>query len=229
VIKGYEKMLIQSGAVRIATTLHTRFALRNGSYSYVYVDHGDLICQPETNKVLVDAVGQYIRQYFHPDRTILVNVDSKASPQLTGAIAVAAEYRQIVVLPEATHREERGLKLRVRMPIEINPGDKIVIVDDVLTPNDFTALRVADLVRGHLREKFGTAENEVYLVVGLVREPDEAVPQLRDRGIEVRSLTTLGAVIRGAWPKLDSDQRQRLLDEFPTLPQDAEIRELVQT
>src|SRR6266568_3258888 len=109
VIKGYEKMLIQSGAVRIATTLHTRFALRNGSYSYVYVDHGDLICQPETNKVLVDAVGQYIRQYFHPDRTILVNVDSKASPQLTGAIAVAAEYRQIVVLPEATHRRERGL------------------------------------------------------------------------------------------------------------------------
>src|SRR6266568_3258890 len=83
--------------------------------------------------------------------------------------------------------------------------------------------------RSSYSPKRHTAENAVYLVVGLVREPDEAVPQLRDRGIEVRSLTTLGAVIRGAWPKLDSDQRQRLLDEFPTLPQDAEIRELVQT
>jgi hypothetical protein len=228
VIKSYEEMLIQSGAVKIAPGLGDRFQLRNGSYSYVYVDHGDLICQPETNNVFVGAIGKYIKQQFAPDSTILVNVDSKASPQLTGAVAVAAKYRQIVVLPEATHREEQGLRLRIRLPATIGAHDKIVIVDDVLTPHDMTASRIAELVRDELNQRFdGSAANEVHLVVGLVRDPEVAVRGLSDSKIHVHWLTTLADLVHGVWPRLDSEQKQRLRDEFPLLSQQAEESELV--
>jgi orotate phosphoribosyltransferase len=219
VLKAYEKMLVTSGAVKVADGPDYTFSLRNGASSSVYVDHGDLLCYPKTNKVLLKALKRYVVRAFPADRTILANVDSKASPQLTGAIAATVGYRQIVVLPETTYENERGLRLRLRVPSDVAPEDRIVIIDDVLTPNDMTAVRIAHLVRADLRARLGSAADtiEVHLVVGLARDPLTARAELAEHGVKVHWLTTLPQVLDGLLPSLQADQQDCLSREFPSI------------
>jgi orotate phosphoribosyltransferase len=216
----YGRILVQSGAMRVAADLRGRFRLRNGAYSWVYLDHGDLLCQPETNSVLTKVLVSYIRAKFDPQHTVLANVDSKSSPQLTGAIASIGSYRQVVVLPEVTYRRERGMRLRLRLPAQLTERDSIVIVDDVLTPSDTTGLQVAKLVRRHVAERVGGKPRsvEVHLVVGVARDPSIACPPLQRNGIRVHWLKTLDEIISGAWPDLPVSQRERLRREFPAAP-----------
>jgi orotate phosphoribosyltransferase len=180
------------------------FRLRNGSSSDVYVDHGMLLCRPDTNRALVDSLGYYVTQRFSARNPILSNVDSKSSPQLVGAIATAQHLRQIVVSPEATFLAERGPLRRLRLPVEIAPHDVIVVVDDVLTANDDTALLVVELIRQSLADRLGPADAatvEFHVVVALIRDAGAAPLRLERAGIEVHWLAELEQVLgemRGA-------------------------------
>lgn len=219
----YRKMLIGSGALKVADEPERPFQLRNGTRSLAYIDHGDLLCQPATNTVLVEAVGQYVANAFNPNDVILANVDSKASPQLTGAIAATRRYRQIVVLPDLTYRQEKGMNLALRAPADIGAHDKIVIIDDVHTPRDVTALRVAELIRRTLGARLGEeaiGRVEMHLVVGVARDPAAIRSELAGHGIESHWLTTLPDVLTEAWPTLDDPQREALIKEFPIGPDD---------
>ena len=173
-IEAYRKSLIESGAVKIAMNANAAFQLRNGSKSNIYVDHSEILCQPETNVALVRALIQYLNHTFEANRVVLVNVDSKASPQLTGAIAAAGGFRQILVLPEAVYYAEKGIRRRLRFPNNISSRDVIVIIDDVLTPHDTTALRVAELVRSELTHVKGfttqVGNPSFHIMVGLVQD-----------------------------------------------------------
>lgn len=215
-VVAYRRMLVESGALKIAEELKKPFRLRNGTRSFAYIDHGNLLCQPETNMIMVNAVGQYVSQTFKGSNVVLANVDSKASPQLTGAVAVTGRYRQIVVLPDLTYRREKGMNLRLRMPDELNAEDKIVIIDDVHTPRDVTARNVADLIRSTLAGRLGAAIKcvEMHLVVGVARDPGSIRSELAGHGIEPHWLTTMHDLLETAWPRLGNPQREALEQEF---------------
>jgi orotate phosphoribosyltransferase len=217
-LNAYRKSLIDSGAVKVAVNANAAFQLRNGVESCIYIDHGDILCQPETNSVLVSALIQYLKNNFEPDRVILVNVDSKTSPQLTGAIAIAGGFRQILVLPETVYHEERGTRRRMRFPDSISSQDMIVIIDDVLTPYDTTALNVAKLVRSELdhMEEFASQGTKAsfHLMVALVRDESLVSSLLKKWDIKVHWLATLEDVIASLWPRLAEEQRIGLTREM---------------
>jgi orotate phosphoribosyltransferase len=198
-VEAYRESLIRSGAVKIAPNDNELFRLRNGSVSKFYVDHGDLLCEPAANASLVRALLHLIKSTFDPKRVVLVNVDSKSSPQLTGAIAAAGGFRQIIVLPEAVFLAENGTERRLRIPQKLYHDDRIVIVDDVLTPGDETAIKVAEIVRSEIERRMtgrSSGAHEFHLTVGLIREPDKAVGLVQEQGIrEVHYLTTLDSVV----------------------------------
>lgn len=196
--RAYRDAVARSGAIKIADRPERYFRLRNGSLSPVYVDHGSLLCRPETNRLLVKSLGREIAVLAGFRPVVLANVDSKSSPHLVGAIATERKYRQIVVVPEAVHKAEQGLNLRARLPGDLREDDRIVIVDDVLTPSDTTALRAIELIRRELEEALGTiraSKVQYSLVVGCIREPDKVLRSFQDTGITVRWLASLDEVL----------------------------------
>jgi hypothetical protein len=133
---------------------------------------------------------------------------------LTGAIAAAGAFRQILVLPEEVYHAEKGTHRRLRIPNNISSQDIIVIIDDVLTPRDTTALHVAELVRAELIHIKDFTAHDVnppfHLVVGLVRDQALVQGAQKNRHIKVHWLATLDEVIAGLCRELGEDEQARL-------------------
>ncbi len=133
--------------------------------SWVYVDQSRLLCQPETLNPCLEMISSYLNNNFPPENTILVNIDSKFSPQITGALAALLGYRQVVINPEATTRAEKGVNLKLRLPCNVKRSDTFVMIDDTLTSGG-TVLNVAKLVRSEL--KTDSIESKFFLLVCLL-------------------------------------------------------------
>jgi orotate phosphoribosyltransferase len=206
VAKRYREILLSSNALKLAPSPSRPFKLRNGSYSPVYVDHSLLLCEPDSNKFLVEALESLVKQLFERHEPVLCNVDSKSSPHLAGAIATRCNYRQIVITHRSTYVAENGTMLRVRLPSVIEEGDPIVIVDDVLTPYDQTAIQVVELVRKALAERFGknrVKHYPIHAIVALLRGGNEAPIELRSHDVQVHWLSSLEHILGGPDPTLD--------------------------
>ena len=211
-IDKYVTALVQSGAVKVATDPEHPYELRNGDPSVVYVDHGQLLCHPETFQPFVGALAEYVLDQFPGPSTILVNVDSKSSPHMVGALASLLHLRLVVVNPESTKQAERGLNLGVRLPMQVSPTDRLLFVDDVFTEKDETVANAATLVREAFVPRLGNTL-ETHLLVGLLRGNTEAsVRQLRLHGIMLHWLVTLDEIIEKARPTL-TDQQLGTLDQ----------------
>jgi orotate phosphoribosyltransferase len=217
-VEAYRRALLQSGGVKIADDPDGRFRMRSGTESWVYVDHGDLLCQPETNIPYIEAMTYYIQSTFPRETTVLVNVDSKSSPHTAGAIATLAAYRQIVVIPQDIQQAEKGTNRRVRMPQQLEGLHSVVIVDDVLTTGT-TALNIAELVVSELRQRIGDeaiSKVNFHLIAGLARNPDKAVQNLQRHSITAHwFLTLLHDVIIKKWPEMTEMQKAGFREEFP--------------
>jgi orotate phosphoribosyltransferase len=217
-VERYQRSLLDSGALRVSTS--KPFTLRNGTRSRIYIDHGEVLCEPTSNGVLISAMMHYIASNFRAEKIVLVNVDSKSSPQITGAIAAIGGYRQVVVLPDAVRQAEKATERRFRLPLSLSPDDEFLIVDDVLTPGDLTAVNVALALRDELRQAgFGRtgdahAEPTFRLLVALARNPAEGGSILEENAVEPHWLTTLTEVISASWDSLDGDERNLLATEL---------------
>lgn len=210
--EAYTTALIQAGAVKVAPDADHLFELRNGTTSCVYVDHGEVLCQPNTFQPYINALAESVRDNFPERSTILVNVDSKSSPQTVGALASSLHLRQAVVNPDATRLAEKGPNLTVRLPQEVNTGDILIVVDDVFTEDDTTAIAAISLVRDAIVGRLGEAKQETHLVVGLLRgNAEKATQQLGLFSVRLHYLTTLEAVLEKGWPEFTLLQRQALI------------------
>ncbi|HSX01660.1 MAG TPA: hypothetical protein VLF67_05460, partial [Candidatus Saccharimonas sp.] len=190
-IEAYTMALIQGGAVKVAPDTDHLFELRNGTKSCAYVDHGEILCQPDTFQPYIDALADSVCNNFPEHSTILVNVDSKSSPHTVGALASLLRLRQIVVNPEATRLAEKGPSLGVRLPKEIKASDTLVVIDDVFTEGDTTAIDAVSLAIDAIASRFGVTEQETHLVVGLLRgDMGKATKQLERSKIKLHWLTT---------------------------------------
>lgn len=216
----YIKAVIDAGAVKIAPTLGERFKLRSGGLSWIYVDHGDMLCQPNTEKPFIDAIGTLIEYTFPQDRVVLVNLASKASPHETGAVAYRNGLRQIIISPDEVAQAEKGTNRRVRLPHQMNDDDILVVVDDVLTKGG-TLKEGLVIVKDALRERFGERADmfPIHLVVGMSRASSETMEMLKGKGIEVTSLASIEEIIISTWSSFSTEQQSGLLGEFPMLAQ----------
>ena len=217
-VERYRDGLYRSGAVLVATDGEQLFGLRSGGESWVYVDHGELMTKPEHFRPFVTALALQIRQLFDPEKVVLLNVLSKCSPQMTGAVAYSGEFRQIGVLSDAVAEAEKGTRRGLRVPKDIGVGDTLVFLDDVLTTGK-TVVETMTRVRNGLVERLGevAGEMQVHLLVGLARNPEKATNDLLGYGIQPHWLTTLDEVIRQCWPALTSVQQNGLKREFGNL------------
>lgn len=210
-VEAYEIALVQAGAVKVAPGPDNLFELRSGPESWVYVDHGDILCQPETYRPYITVLAEVVRDNFPEQSTILVNVDSKSSPHTVGALASVLRLRQVVVTPQATSLAEKGSKLAVRLPQEIEPNDTLLVVDDVFTEGDTTAADVIERVRSAIIGRLGETQQDVHLIVGLLRgDRQKATRQLGVLGIKLHWLTTIESVLQKIWPALTPVQQQAL-------------------
>jgi orotate phosphoribosyltransferase len=203
--ESYAELLVKSGAIQIAKSTDSPFKLRNGSFSPVYVDHAELLCQPETYVPFLDILIGHIDSHFPHTSTVLANVDSKSSPHIVGALAARPGRRQIVASNEATQISENGRNLKFRFPKQFDATDKIVLVDDVFTEDDVTAIKIKEAM-GDAAEK-----RETHLLVGLLRgAPDVCIQQLGKFGIKLHWIATLEDVIDEAWDSFSAKQREVL-------------------
>lgn len=198
----------------------SQVTLRDGSRSCVYIDHGDMLTMPETAAPFDQLIAGYVHRMFDTS-AVLLNVDSKSSSQLTGAVAASEpRRRQIVVLPPATTQAEQGTNRRMRLPPDLGrrPCSALVVLDDVANSGDTIVINVVSAVRGEWNSKYPhLAVPPVHLVGGVARKPEVATTTLAGHDITLHAMTTLNEVLDAVWPDLSAAQHANLADEFPGL------------
>ena len=217
--EAYVEALFASGAVKIAPDGEHKFKMRNGGESWIYIDHGDTICSPETNKPFIAVLIHECDKLGTAENSAIVNIDSKSSPQTTGAIAAMAGYKQIAVLPDQVQQAEKGTKRKLRIPKNLDGVKQLIFIDDVMTSGE-TVIEVAKLVREELVKIIGqekASDIQFHLVVGLARNPKKAVQRLKEAGIESHWTVELNEIIKKMWSRLTSAQQEGLAKEIPDL------------
>ena len=194
--------------------------MKSGQESWIYIDHGDALCQPSTERPFIEAIGTIIENSFSNENVVLLNLASKSSPHVTGAVAFRNDCRQIIVSPEAVADAERGTNRNVRLPNILKGEDILVVVDDVLTSGE-TLKRGLKIARNALRDRLGDGADKLasHLVVGINRATPETIEILKQEGITITSLASIEEIITIIWQKLTPKQQAGLLGEFPMLSQ----------
>lgn len=111
------KLLEESGAV-----LRGHFLLASGRHSEVYFEKFRVIEQPHVLSALCAEIADHYKD---------TEIDAIAGPT-TGGIIIAFEVARQMGLP-AVYVENEGGKKALRRNKTLTPGQKILIVDDVLT------------------------------------------------------------------------------------------------
>ena len=110
-------LLEESGAV-----LHGHFILTSGRHSSVYFENFRILEQPQ----VLSALCKEIAEHFEKE-----DIDAVAGP-LTGGIIIAFEVARLMNKPAIYVESEDGVKT-LRRGKTLEPGSKVLIVDDILT------------------------------------------------------------------------------------------------
>ena len=210
-VRSYIDALFETNAVKIAKDPDALFVTRNGGESWIYVDHGDLIADKKGNQAFINALREIVEPQFSQDKTVLLNVLSKASAQTTGAIAYACGYSQIPFQSEEVKDLERGTLRMFRLP-NMDKVTHLVIIDDVLTTGQ-TIVETMDILKKH--SSLDITKLSIHAVVGLARKPKQSTQNLQKVHITPHWLTSLTAIIHATWPSLTEKQKVGLKQEYP--------------
>jgi len=150
-----EEMFRKSGAV-----MEGHFLLHSGMHSPVYWEKFRVLQYPEYVSQLCKMIAQHFRS---------TPIDLVAGP-VTGGIILAFEVaRQLG--KRAIYAENEGNKKTFRRGAIINPGDRILIVDDVMTAGG----SITDVVNA-INERQGNIVGVGVLVDRSDKTPDFGVP-----------------------------------------------------
>jgi orotate phosphoribosyltransferase len=205
----YIKALLKSEAVQIAQGKNQLFTLRNGTSSWIYIDHAVLLCDPVSRAIVVDTLSRELAKSAPHDQIVIANVDSKSSPHLAGAISIRGSYRSILVNPASTTLAERGNYTRLRVPTDMKSGDTIALVDDVMTYGDMTLINIASLLRAN-----GITQR-ITAFVALSRGPTHLIQrQLETHNITIRACVEMNTLIEYMLPTVTPQQAVGLHEEL---------------
>lgn len=157
--------------IKSLAVLHGEFTLRSGKKSRYYVDKYRFETQPD---VLME-LGRLFAQYVTPD------VDRIAGPEL-GAVCLAASTAMASNKPFVMVRKaakEYGTTKRIEGVL--NPGDRVLVVEDVLTTGGAVLEAVASLTE---------AGAKIVKIVGVIDRMEGARQNIEAAGYSMDALVT---------------------------------------
>ncbi|HIH89795.1 orotate phosphoribosyltransferase [Ignicoccus hospitalis] len=174
-IKSYLARRIQEcGLVKRGT-----FILSSGKRSDVYVDMRKLWSFPKLARLAALLMSALIRSKV--EYATIVGV-------ATGGIPLAAHLSVTLGWPMGYARPKRKEHGQMRLVEGVEPGQKVVVVDDVTTTGGSLA-KTIDALRD-----FGA---EPVLAAALLDREEGSVEEIEKRGVEFIRLLTLNQVLRG--------------------------------
>ncbi|MEX2322840.1 MAG: orotidine-5'-phosphate decarboxylase [Acidimicrobiia bacterium] len=188
--RGMAVDLHESGCVRFG-----EFTLRSGAVSPIYVDLRRLSGRPGLLRQVAALYGSVLGRLAYD------HVGAVPYGALPLATAVALERSRSLVWPR---RESKEHGTGVRVEGEWRAGDRVVLVDDVVT-SGISATEAANL----LREAGLVVE---HLVVLIERE-EQARSALAEQGITLHAIATLGSLVDdlGAAGAIGEDERRAVV------------------
>ena len=157
--------------IKSLAVLHGEFTLRSGKKSKYYVDKYRFETQPDVLK----ALGELFATHVTPD------VDRIAGPEL-GAVCLAAATAMAANKPFVMVRKaakEYGTTKRIEGVI--NPGDRVLVVEDVLTTGGAVLEAVASLTE---------AGAKIVKIVGVIDRMEGARENIEKAGYQMDALVT---------------------------------------
>jgi orotate phosphoribosyltransferase len=152
-----EKMFEKSGAL-----LKGHFLLHSGLHSPVYWEKSLVIQYPEYTEKLCRMIADHFRKS---------GAQVVAGPTTPGIILAYETARQLGVRAIFAEKEESGSGRVFRRSFQITPGEKVLIVDDILT----TGGSVNDVIAA-VKKLRGDIVGVGVLVLRSAEEPDFGVP-----------------------------------------------------
>ncbi|MCC6177531.1 MAG: orotate phosphoribosyltransferase [Chloroflexi bacterium] len=154
-----------------AAYLRGRFVLRSGRSSAYYFDKYMLTTRP----AILRRVGEALAEMIPPE------TDRLAGPEL-GAIPLATVVSLHLGLPSVFVRKQaKGYGTGASFEGEIYPGERVVVLEDVLTTGS-EAIRSARALRD-----FGV---HVVEIIGVIDREEGAAANIATAGFQFRSLFT---------------------------------------
>jgi orotate phosphoribosyltransferase len=194
--------LRKSGAIRILNPKIKPWRLRSGGLSRIYIDHAKISSESEYYITFLNAINELIPKN---KSFIFCNVDSKISAQMTGTMSYLLKKSQIIFKSDELTRLEKGPMQQFTIPKKI--FDEVFIIDDVGTSGG-TVINVVKLLRKKLISKI-----KVTLFVGLVREPQILIKNLKKNKIELKYLATLDELLLYNWDLFTENEREVITQE----------------
>ncbi|MCL1994358.1 MAG: orotate phosphoribosyltransferase [Spirochaetes bacterium] len=109
--------------------LEGHFLLSSGKHSNVYIQCAKLFQHPDKAAAAMAAVAEKIRQDMQSGG---LAVDAVAGPAIGGILPAYELGRQLGLPAFFTERDDGGV-MRLRRGFELKPGQRVVIVEDVVT------------------------------------------------------------------------------------------------
>jgi orotate phosphoribosyltransferase len=117
-------LLRDSGAM-----LEGHFLLSSGRHSDRYFQCARLLQYPDRAAAALAVVAEKLKQDIQADR---LEIDAVVGPAMGGIVAAYELGRQLGLPAFFTERDDAG-KMALRRGFEVQPGQKILIVEDVVT------------------------------------------------------------------------------------------------
>lgn len=158
----YVDALIKSNALLVKSIGEDQFVLRSGKKSCMFLNQSLLALKPEFYRAYIDTMQELLVEHYGKRDFIICNVDSKLSPQLTGALAYIMNKPLFIYRSDHLVAVERGGTSQIT-------GDTdsmlpMAIVDDVVSTIDGTSKRLADRIAKEYPQVSG-----IQIFVGLSR------------------------------------------------------------
>ncbi|WP_456449482.1 orotate phosphoribosyltransferase [Hydrogenimonas sp.] len=118
--------------------LHGHFKLSSGNHSEYYLQSAKVLEDPETAKLLAEALAKQIRDYG-------LEVETVCSPAIGGLIAGFALATALGCRYIFTERVEG--KMTLRRGFEVKEGEKILICEDIVTTGGSAMEAAAEVER----------------------------------------------------------------------------------
>ena len=184
--------LLRTRSIGITEEGHSIQLRERGENSTIYIDSANAFAvDGKCFDGLVQAQAEIVRHIAGESPILLVNVDSKASGQLTGALGFLLGASQAFYTSEGISSRERGLNKQLRIAHTIEPNTHVFVIDDVITHGD-TQMIVVDLLRERLPVGLDV---HYHLIAGLFRGEQRDINELSQKGVDVITVTTLEDLI----------------------------------